>query len=60
MEVDFRMFGVNFAMLDQKRVVVAVWRLANGNCFRTISKTMTIGNSTAVKITKQFCQELSQ
>ena len=44
----------------QKRVAVAVWRLANGNSFRTVSKTMAIGKSTAVSITKEFCQGLSQ
>ena len=44
----------------QKRVAVAVWRLANGNSFRTVSKTMAIGKSTAVEITKEFCHELSR
>lgn len=44
----------------QKRVAVATWRLANGNSFRTIAKTMAIGKSTAVEITKKFCHELSR
>ena len=44
----------------QKRVAVAIWRLANGNSFRTVSKTMAIGKSTAVEITKELCHELSR
>ncbi|XP_066934341.1 uncharacterized protein [Clytia hemisphaerica] len=42
----------------QKRVAVALWRLANGNSFRTVSKTLAVGKSTAVKITNDFCRAL--
>ena len=38
----------------EKRVWVAIWRLATGDTFRSIAKTFAIGKSTAVKITKEF------
>ena len=36
----------------QKRVAIALWRLSTGNSFRTIAKTLAVGKSTAVSITK--------
>ena len=38
----------------QKRVAIALWRLSTGNSFRTIAKTLAVGKSTAVSITKVF------
>ena len=43
----------------EKRVAIALWRLANGNSYRTIAKTFAVGKSTSVKITKEFCQTVS-
>ena len=43
----------------EKRVAIALWRLANGNSYRTISKTFGVGKSTSVEITKEFCQTIS-
>ena len=34
----------------QERVAVALWRLTNGNSFKTISRILATGNSTAVEI----------
>ena len=36
----------------QKRVAIALWGLSTGNSFRTIAKTLAVGKSTAVSITK--------
>ena len=44
----------------RKRVAVALKRLANGNSFRTTSKTLAVGNSTAVEIINKFCEMLSR
>ena len=41
-----------------KRVAIAVWRLATGNSYRSIAKTFAVGNRTAVKITHEFCSAL--
>ena len=38
----------------KKRVAVALWRLANGYCFRTTSKTLTVRKSTSLEITNKF------
>ena len=48
------------AIPAKKRVAVALWRLANGNSFRTTSKTLAVGKSTAVEITNKFCEVLSR
>ena len=39
---------------------ISQWRLANGNSFRTTSKTLAAGKSTAVEITDKFCKVLSR
>ena len=44
----------------KKCVAVALRRLANGNSFRTTSKTLAVGKSTAVEITNKFCEVLSR
>ena len=44
----------------KKRDAVDLWRLANGNSFRTTSKTLAAGKSTAVEITDKFCKVLSR
>ena len=44
----------------EKRVAIALWRLATGNSFRTVAKTFAVGDSTAVQITKEFCLELTR
>ena len=42
----------------EKRVGVALWRLAAGNSFCSFAKTFAIGNSTAVKITYDFYDKI--
>ena len=42
----------------EKRVVIALWRLSIGNSFRTVAKTLAVGKSTAVQITREFCSEM--
>ena len=42
----------------EKRVGVALWRLAAGNSFCSFDKTFAIGNSTAVKITYDFYDKI--
>ena len=44
----------------QKRVGVAIWRLATRTTFRSIAKTFAIGKSAAAKITKEFCLEIKR
>ena len=44
----------------EKYVGVAIWRLATGDTFRSISKTFAIGKSTTVKITKEFCLQMKR
>ena len=44
----------------EKRVGVAIWRLATGHTFRSIAKTFAIVKSTAVKITKELCLEMKR
>ena len=43
----------------EKRVAIALWRLATGNSYRSVSKTFAVGKSIAVSITKSFCAEIS-
>ena len=43
----------------KKRVAIALWRLANGNSFRTTSKSLAVGKSAVVEITSKFCELLS-
>ena len=42
------------AIATEKRVAIALWRLATGNFYRTICKTFTFGKSTAVSIVRNF------
>ena len=42
----------------EKRVRAALWRLASGNSFRSVAKTLAIGKSSSVKITHDFCDEI--
>ena len=42
----------------EKRVGVALWRLSTRNSFRSIEKTFSIGKSTAVQTTAEFCKEI--
>ena len=42
----------------EKRVTIALWRLATGNSYRSVSKRFAVGKSTAVSITKSFCAEI--
>ena len=44
----------------EKRVVVAIWRLATGDSYRAVGKTSRIGKSTAVSITHDFYKGLSK
>ena len=45
-------------ILVMKRVAIALWRLATGDCFRSIGKTFGVGKSTCVEITHEFCKAL--
>ena len=42
----------------EKQVVVALWRLATGNSYRTTSKVFGIGLSTVAKIMYEFCEAI--
>ena len=44
----------------EKRVAVAIWRLATGDSYRAVGGTFGIGKSTAVSITHDFYKELSR
>ena len=48
------------AVSIEKRVAVALWRLASGNTYRTVASTFGIGKSTAVKITNSFIDALNE
>ena len=43
----------------EKRVAIALRRLATGNSYRSVSKTFAVGKSTALNITKSFCAAIS-
>ena len=43
-----------------KRVAIAVWRLATGSSYRNISKVFGLGRSTVSQITNQFCSVMKQ
>ena len=43
----------------EKRVAIALWRLSTGNSFRTTSVTFAVGKSTSVKITREFCETIT-
>lgn len=42
----------------QKRVAIALWRLATGDSYRAIGTVFGVGKSTAVEITLEFCRVL--
>ena len=44
----------------EKKVAIALWGLATGNSYGSVSKTFAVGKSTAVSITKRFCAEISR
>ena len=47
------------AISIKKRVAVALWRLATGNSYRTISSTFGMGKSTAIQITNEFLDAIN-
>ena len=46
------------AILIEKRVAIALWRLLTGNSFRTVAKTFAVGKSTATQIAREFCSKM--
>ena len=48
------------AIIGEKRVAIAIWRLSTGNSFRSIAKIFAVGKSTVVIICKEFCRELKR
>ena len=42
----------------EKGVAIAVWRLATGNSYRTISKVFGVGKSTIILIIREFNEEM--
>ena len=42
----------------EKRVAVALWRLATGNTYRSISKVFGIGLTSVAKIVYEFCESI--
>ena len=48
------------AVSIEKRVAVALWRLASRNAYRTVASTFGIGKSTAVEITNSFTDALNE
>ncbi|CAL9685020.1 unnamed protein product [Knipowitschia caucasica] len=43
----------------ERRVALCLWRLATGDCFRTISNLFGIGKSTAVTVTNEVCSAIA-
>jgi hypothetical protein len=48
------------AIPPEKRVAIALWRLAGGASFRTIATHFDVGKSSCVTITKEFCKALNR
>ena len=46
------------AISVEKRVAVALWRLATGNSYRTVGLTFGIGRCTAMNVKDEFCTAL--
>ena len=46
------------AITVEKRVAVALWRLATGNSYRTVGLTFGIGRCTAMNVKDEFCSAL--
>lgn len=43
----------------EKRIGIALWRLATGDTYRAIGTTFGQGKSTAIMITREFCKAIS-
>ena len=39
-------------------VTIGIWRLSTGNSFRTVAKIYSVGKSTVIQITVEFCSEM--
>ena len=48
------------AVTTEKRVAIALWWLSTENSFHTTPKTLAVGKSTAVQITRDFCSEIQR
>lgn len=48
------------AITEEKRVAVALWRLATGNSYRTVGLTFGIGRCTAMNVKDEFCSALGR
>ena len=48
------------AVTIEKRVAIALWWLSTGNSFHTTPKTLAVGKSTVVQITRDFCSEIQR
>ena len=46
------------AIIVHKRVAIAVWRLATGNCYRAVGKVFGVSANNSCTILLQFCTEL--
>ncbi|XP_068729342.1 uncharacterized protein [Montipora capricornis] len=46
------------AITVEKRLAVALWRLATGNSYRTVGLTFGIGRCTAMNVKDEFCSAL--
>ena len=46
------------AISVEKRVAVALWRLATGNSYKTVGLTFGIGRCTAMNVKDEFCTAL--
>lgn len=46
------------AILVEKRVAAALWRLATGNSYRTTGLVFGVGRCTALKLKNEFCSAL--
>ena len=48
--------GITFrkALSVEKRVAVAMWRLASGNSYRTINEVFGTGKSPVIKLVQEF------
>ena len=53
--------GITFrkALSVEKRVAVAMWRLASGNSYRTINEVFGTGKSPVIKLVQEFLYEIS-
>ena len=44
----------------ERRIAIALWRLANGNSYKCVSGVFSIGQSSANEITALFCRSISE